>query len=854
VRIAVLLAAVPAPSGPDRVLADVARWLAARHDVTLLGLRPGAGPSRAVDGVDVRVLVPGTGREPAAPSRLAPRDWAVDLDSSTDAALEAALVDLRADVLVTASDVLAGVALALVPRGTRVVLYAAAAPQGVGVGPLDVHGPRLSAVVATSPVVRGAVVARLGAVAPQVDVVPPVLPDRPLPRSGRINPLVVAVAGRTPDDGTSDVIASFAEVRRVHPDWRLRVVGGSASREAWQRLVWRHRLDGAVDLLGDLGDVAAEVAKSSVVVAAADGGGDLVTALAAGVPVVVRESVAVPDAPSIVVPDGSRGGVAAGVLALVGDRALADGLVSDGLRAVATYTVDTAGPRWLEILEGAVAGRARSGTPAPAAPAPAWAARGPVKAIEDALVAAVRVACARAGVRASVVEREPGPGRVVAVDDGGQAVVLGALATVPGVPELAVSGTLRGDPVLVAPWSPGEGPAPAVLAHADTITAHRAGRVGGSATAELVVQAWRADGDLVRSPGPNRRAQLVGTEAWQRWASDADAAHVEPAYPLWDEVKFPVDAVFMWVDGTEPRLAAERAEYLSRTGRDPHDDGVRAARFASRDDLYYSLAAVQRNLPWVRRTFLVTDRQRPEWLDRLFPDVTVVDHRAIFPDPSALPVFNSHAIEACLHRVPGLAEHFLCLNDDVMVVRPLPASRFFTSTGVAKFFPSTVKIGYATPDDQPHMQAGERNRELIRHEHGVEIVEALQHTPHAHRRDVLLELDRRFADDLARTRASRFRTGTDISLLSSLTQYVGYLSDRYQPGEIAYRFFPVRSLFSAAAVEAVLTDEELDVLCLGEPGPTERVRPGTEERLTEFLADLLDLPTLGEALSRRPIS
>jgi hypothetical protein len=212
-------------------------------------------------------------------------------------------------------------------------------------------------------------------------------------------------------------------------------------------------------------------------------------------------------------------------------------------------------------------------------------------------------------------------------------------------------------------------------------------------------------------------------------------------------------------------------------------------------------------------------------------------------------VFNSHAIEACLHRVPGLAEHFLYLNDDVMVVRPLPAGRFFTSTGAPKFFPSTVKIGYSTPDDQPHMQAGERNREIVRREHGVEIVEALQHTPHAHRRDVLLDLERRFPDDVARTRASRFRAGSDLALLSSLAQYVGYLEDRYQRGEIAYRYFPVRSLFSAATVDAVLADELLDVLCLGEPGPTERARPGTEERLTGFLAALLDVPTLAEALS-----
>lgn len=41
-----------------------------------------------------------------------------------------------------------------------------------------------------------------------------------------------------------------------------------------------------------------------------------------------------------------------------------------------------------------------------------------------------------------------------------------------------------------------------------------------------------------------------------------------------------------------------------------------------------------------------------------------VPHAALFPNQSHLPTFSSPAIEAHLHRIPGLSRRFLYLNDD----------------------------------------------------------------------------------------------------------------------------------------------------------------------------------------------
>jgi hypothetical protein len=47
----------------------------------------------------------------------------------------------------------------------------------------------------------------------------------------------------------------------------------------------------------------------------------------------------------------------------------------------------------------------------------------------------------------------------------------------------------------------------------------------------------------------------------------------------------------------------------------------------------------------------------------------------------ALPVFNSQAIESCIHKIEGLSEHFIVGNDDTMFVLPTSPATFFHADG-----------------------------------------------------------------------------------------------------------------------------------------------------------------------------
>lgn len=137
---------------------------------------------------------------------------------------------------------------------------------------------------------------------------------------------------------------------------------------------------------------------------------------------------------------------------------------------------------------------------------------------------------------------------------------------------------------------------------------------------------------------------------------------------------FPVDLVYLWVDGNDPKWRAKRNAVIGRTetGSAVNCEG----RYADNDELRYSLRAVEMYAPWIRNIYIVTDDQKPGWLDVDNPRIHIVDHREILP-PQCLPTFNAPVIEHFLYRIPGLAEHFLYANDDMFFNRPVTPADFF---------------------------------------------------------------------------------------------------------------------------------------------------------------------------------
>ncbi len=139
-----------------------------------------------------------------------------------------------------------------------------------------------------------------------------------------------------------------------------------------------------------------------------------------------------------------------------------------------------------------------------------------------------------------------------------------------------------------------------------------------------------------------------------------------------------IDLVYLWVDASDPKWL-ERKMVATGDFREGSETDSRA-RWESNDELKYSLRSMERYAPWVRKVFIVTDAQTPDWLDTSNPRVQVVDHTEILP-PEALPTYNSRVIESHIYKIPGLAEHFLYANDDMFFNGDVEPGFFFAQDG-----------------------------------------------------------------------------------------------------------------------------------------------------------------------------
>ncbi len=142
---------------------------------------------------------------------------------------------------------------------------------------------------------------------------------------------------------------------------------------------------------------------------------------------------------------------------------------------------------------------------------------------------------------------------------------------------------------------------------------------------------------------------------------------------------FEIDLVYLWVDGSDPEWLAKKNRYLG-IQYDPDNEATSKARVTDNGELMYSLRSMQQNAPWVRKVFIVTDEQVPEWLDVTNEKIEIIDIRQLLPSES-LPCYNSVVIEHFLWKIPGLAEHFLYANDDMFFNRPIIPAFFFTPEG-----------------------------------------------------------------------------------------------------------------------------------------------------------------------------
>lgn len=135
-----------------------------------------------------------------------------------------------------------------------------------------------------------------------------------------------------------------------------------------------------------------------------------------------------------------------------------------------------------------------------------------------------------------------------------------------------------------------------------------------------------------------------------------------------------IDFVVTWVNMDDPEWRAEFAKYSNKTVTEKNS--VTDARFRDYGFLRYWFRGIEKFAPWVRKIHFITSGQKPEWLDENNPKINLVNHKDYIPH-EFLPTYNSVVIERYIHRIPGLAEHFVYFNDDFYIINHISPERFF---------------------------------------------------------------------------------------------------------------------------------------------------------------------------------
>lgn len=272
-------------------------------------------------------------------------------------------------------------------------------------------------------------------------------------------------------------------------------------------------------------------------------------------------------------------------------------------------------------------------------------------------------------------------------------------------------------------------------------------------------------------------------------------------------IEFPIDVVYTWVDGADAAWQARKTAALGSGGPTSgiEEDTADLARFESHDELKYSLRALEQYAPWVRHVHLVTEGHRPSWLVHEHDKLTVVPHDAIIP-PAYLPTFNSHVIEAHLHRIEGLAEHYIYLNDDVLFSRPLTPADFFLSSGARIISPSgkVIPTGPPVPSDTPMDCASKNTRALIEATFGQHIEAGLLHSFHSQTKTTAAECARLIDDAGLGFYNNQFRASSDLNTATLLSHYVAWFTGAgvFSPSSCMY--LNMHSPSSAPGYQAML--------------------------------------------------
>lgn len=308
----------------------------------------------------------------------------------------------------------------------------------------------------------------------------------------------------------------------------------------------------------------------------------------------------------------------------------------------------------------------------------------------------------------------------------------------------------------------------------------------------------------------------------------------------------PIDVVFTWVNNADSDW---QNRYNTANAQSGDNIGLYAtdnARFESHNELYYSVHSVLNYLDWVNKIFIVTDNQVPDWLLEIKSEkLVIIDHKQII-DEKYLPTFNSHVIEAHLHKIPNLSENFIYFNDDVFVARPLPKEHFFATNGNVSIFLAKKSLAKMREKGvmTPTLFACFNCQELLKEQYQVEVDMPLVHTYIPLKKSYYEQAWQLYENQITAFLPNKFRSNNDLNLASFLVPYLMFLEGRaVTRAEVCY-YFNIRTANAMAQYNKLLAkklrNEAPHSICANDFNSQKQVS-NYSENLEVFLKSYFDM-------------
>ncbi|KAJ3442442.1 hypothetical protein M0812_12177 [Anaeramoeba flamelloides] len=158
-------------------------------------------------------------------------------------------------------------------------------------------------------------------------------------------------------------------------------------------------------------------------------------------------------------------------------------------------------------------------------------------------------------------------------------------------------------------------------------------------------------------------------------------------------------------------------------------------------ELQFSLRAVAKYLPWLNKIYILinSDTTYPYWLkpqDEL-DKIVILDRCQFFENEEDCPTYNSFAVYSIVHRIPGLSNKFILIDDDFFFNQPVKEDYFFSKNDLPICYePRKLQRTYRAHDKLLPVakEKGYPRWKYARY----------THRPKPHRRDFILKFEEQY--------------------------------------------------------------------------------------------------------------